>query len=344
MLLKKFIELCKTEQVFPPRKIVVAVSGGADSLALADLLHRSQRLFKLELCIAHFEHGLRGQASLDDAAFVKSFAENLGVEFYCESGDVQNFAAAEKISVELAARQLRYEFLSRVRLQKNFDAIALAHHADDQAETILMRLLRGSGVTGISAMQFCANSPHGLLIRPLLRFRKCELENYCRARNITPRIDATNFDAIATRNKIRLELLPALEEFNPAITETLCRFAEISAAESDFISAETEKIYSTVVARNVFPPGIMFDVPRDAIVREEFLKLPLAIQRAVIRRFIAEQTGSIKDFGFANIEAVRKVLLNNLAGTQLPNHFKARQISGILSIEKDFWYRKEWSL
>ena len=323
MLLKKFIDFCQTEKIFPPRKIVVAVSGGADSLALADLLHRSQRLFGLELCIAHFEHGLRGQDSLDDAAYVKSFAENLGVEFFMENGDVQSFAAAQKISVETAARQLRYEFLARVRLQKNFDAIALAHHADDQAETILMRLIRGSGVTGLSAMKFRADSPHGLLIRPLLRFKKWELENYCRARNLLPRIDATNFDAVATRNKIRLELLPALEKFNPAITETLCRFAEISAADSDFIDAETEKIYPRVVRNG-------------EILREDFLKLHPAIQREVIKKFIAEQTGGVTDFGFTNFDAVRKVLANGLAGVELPKNFRANLKRGKLSITKNF--------
>lgn len=323
MLLKKFIDLCQTEKIFPPRKIVVAVSGGADSLALADLLHRAQRLFRLELCIAHFEHGLRGQDSLDDAAYVKSFAENLGAEFHCGSGDVPTFAAAQKISLELAARQLRYEFLARVRLQKNFDAIALAHHADDQAETILMRLLRGSGSTGLSAMKFSAASPHGLLIRPLLRFRKWELENYCRARNLVPRVDATNFEPTATRNKIRLELLPALEKFNPAITETLCRFAEISAAESDFISDETEKFYPRVVRNG-------------EILREDFLKLPLVLQREVIKKFIDETTGSVTDFGFTHFDAVRKVLADGLAGVELPKNFRANLKRGRLNIVKNF--------
>ena len=326
-MLKKFIELCNAEQIFPPRKIVVAVSGGADSIALADLLYRAKRLFKLELCIAHFEHGLRGQDSLDDADFVKSFAANLGAEFFCGHGDVKSCAAAEKISVETAARNLRYDFLARVRKNLNFDAIALAHHSDDQAETILMRLLRGSASTGLAAMKFRADSPHGLLIRPLLRFKKCELESYCRTKNLTPRIDATNFDAVATRNKIRLELLPALENFNPAIVDTLCRFAEISAAESDFIAAETEKIYPAVVKNGT-------------ILRGDFLKLHTAIQREVVKKFIAETTGTVKDFGFVHFDAVRKVLTNNLAGVELPNSFRASLTRGKLIIARNFSHTK----
>ncbi len=319
MLIGKFIDTCQTEKIFPVKKIVVAVSGGADSLALADLINRARQRFKLNFCIAHFEHGLRGQDSLDDANFVESFANDLGVEFFCDHGDVANFAAENKISVETAARKLRYEFLSRVRRDLNFDAIALAHHANDQAETILMRLMRGSSLDGLSAMKFCASSPYGLLIRPLLRFKKSELENYCRERKLIPRVDATNFDAIATRNKIRLELLPMLENFNPAIVETLCRFGETAAAESDFINAEVEKIYPAVVKNK-------------SVLRDEFLKLHVALQRGVIKKFIAETCGGVKDLGFVHFEALRKVLANNLSGVELPKNIRADLGHGRLSI------------
>ena len=266
---------------------------------------------------------MRGQDSIDDANFVKEFAESLGVKFFMESGNVQNFAVENKISVETAARILRYEFLAKVRRQLNFDAIVLAHHANDQAETVLLRLLRGSTSTGLSAMKFLTPSPYGLLIRPLLRFKKSELENYCRKRGIIPRIDATNFETVATRNKIRLELLPALEKFNPAIVETLCRFAETSAAETDFINLQVEKIFPIVVKNG-------------KILREEFLNLHTALQREIIKKFIAENTGSVKDFGFVNFEAVRKVLLNNLSGVELPNNFRANLKRGKLSITENF--------
>jgi tRNA(Ile)-lysidine synthase len=302
--------------------MVVAVSGGADSLALADLLNRSRQMFKLEICIAHYEHGLRGKDSIEDANFVKEFADSLGLKFFCENGNVQKFAVENKMSVETAARILRYEFLAKVRRELNFDAIVLAHHANDQAETVLLRLMRGSTSTGLSAMKFLTPSPYGLLIRPLLRFKKSELEKYCSKRGIIPRIDATNFETVATRNKIRLELLPALEKFNPAIVDTLCRFAETSAAETDFINGEVEKNFPFVVKNGT-------------ILQSEFLKLHTALQREIIKKFIAEVTGSVKDFGFTNFEAVRKVLINNLSGVELPKNYRANLKRGKLSITKN---------
>ena len=325
-MLKNFIDLCAAEKIFDGvHKILIAVSGGADSLALAELLINSRQRFGLELFIAHFEHGLRGQASIDDATFVKEFSEERGIKFIGGRGDVKTFAAKEKISVETAARTLRYEFLNKVKSDFNCDAITLAHHADDQAETILMRLLRGTTSTGLSAMKFRTFSKdYGLLIRPLLRFRKAELENFCRERNLSPRLDLTNYQTEATRNKIRLELIPTLEKFNPALVETLCRLGEVTAEEADFLDAQAEKIFPAVVKNN-------------SIVRAEFLKLHAALQRVVIKKFLTQVTGSAKDFGFVHFEGVRKVLINGLAGVELPKNFRANLKRGRLTITKNFY-------
>lgn len=323
-LLKRFIETCTTEKIFAGvSKVLLAVSGGADSLALAELMINSRRRFNLELAIAHFEHGLRGQASLDDAAFVRAFAEERGIEFIGGSGGVSTFAAENKISVETAARTLRYEFLNKARNDLHCDAIALAHHADDQAETILMRLLRGATSAGLAAMKFRTHSDdYGLLIRPLLRFRKIELETFCRQRNLSPRLDETNFELDATRNRIRLELLPTLEKFNPSPVETLCRLGEVTAEEADFIAGQADKIFPTVVRDN-------------SIVRAPFLKLHPALQRIVIKKFLEQVAGSAKDLGFVHFEGVRKVLINGLAGVELPQNLRADLRRGKLYITKN---------
>ena len=321
MSVKKFLDVCLSEGIFDDaKKIVVAVSGGADSLALADLLTRVRRRFNLEICIAHYEHGLRGEDSINDSEFVRGFAANLGVKFFVEHGKVREFAESKKISLETAARVLRYEFLNKVRCEENFDAIALAHHADDQAETILMRLIRGTGSAGLSAMKFRTYSKdYGLLIRPLLRFKKNELENYCGERGLFPRIDTTNFEMTMTRNRIRLEILPMLEKMNPAITDSLCRLGESAAEDFDFINSEVEKVFPKVVRNN-------------ELYREEFLKLHTALQRMVLRKFIESSVGSVKDFGFLHFEELRKVLLNNLSGVELPHKYRAELRRGKLVI------------
>ena len=291
-------------------------------MALVELLINSRRRFGLELCIAHFEHGLRGQESLDDAAFVKNFSEARGIKFIGGRGDVKKFSAENKISVETAARTLRYEFLSESRKALNFDAIALAHHADDQAETILMRLLRGATSAGLSAMKTRTVTDCGLILRPLLTFRKAELETFCRERNLSPCVDETNFMPDVTRNKIRLELVPLLEKFNSAPVETLCRFGQVAADESDFIDVQAEKIFPAVVEGN-------------KIVRAQFVTLHPAVQRAVIKKFLAQVTGSTKDFGFVHIEGIRRVLLDGLSGVELPKNFRACLKHGTLAITEN---------
>lgn len=321
----RFIDSCNKYKIFDDFAtdnlgVVVAVSGGADSLALADLLNRSQRRFKLKLCIAHFEHGLRGEESLADAEFVKQFASEQEIDCIVESGNVKLFAESNKLSIETAARELRYQFLENVRQKLEFDLIALAHHADDQAETILMRMLRGSGSIGLSAMQMKS----GHLVRPLLTFRKSELETYCQERNIKPRIDSTNFEEEATRNKIRLDFLPKLKEYNPAIVETLCRLGAATTADSDFIQSEAAKVFPSVIR-------ITDKIELSAALVKGY---HVAIQRALIRLFVEKSIGSVKDFAFIHFDSIHRVLTENLKGVELPHKFRADLKKGWLSIKK----------
>ena len=326
-MIKRFIDGClKNNIINVGEKIVIAVSGGADSVVLADLLYRARRRFNLQLCIAHYEHGLRGADSIADAEFVKSFADQRSIDCIVEHGNVRSHAQKNHLSIETAARILRHDFLERVRAQLDYDAIALAHHADDQAETILMRMLRGTGSTGLSAMRFRSER----LIRPLLNFKKSELEEYCRRRGLQFCIDVTNFKADATRNKIRLELMPRLKQFNPSIVETLCRLGAAAADDAAFIQSQAQKIY---------PQAIKVSTALDKSVKMKLSQAvinaqPVAVQRALIRMFLADALGSVEDIEFIHIEGIRRVLNDGLRGVELPHHIKVILQKKFISIEK----------
>ena len=184
--------------------VLVACSGGPDSLALLDMLLQFRRRFRLVLTAAHFEHGIRGASSAEDARFVAAFCRERKVPCFIGHGDVPAVAKAQGKSVELAARELRYAFLWRTLERCGADVLATAHHADDQAETVLMRILRGTGLDGLAAMK----PREGKKIRPLLFARREDILGYCQERGLEPRHDATNDIPDCTRNLLRLKVLP----------------------------------------------------------------------------------------------------------------------------------------
>lgn len=202
------------------RPLVVGVSGGIDSLALLHLLDKSG----FQVIVGHFNHHLREDADAD-AKFVAETARQMGHEFAGGGGDVAALAASEKLSIEAAARKARYQFLFDLAEKNKAQAVAVGHNADDQVETLLMHLLRGSGLNGIAGMrkrsylkQYSRNIP---LVRPLLDIWRVDLEKYCRDAGLSPRYDITNVDVGYTRNRIRQELIPILMEYNPQIKERL---------------------------------------------------------------------------------------------------------------------------
>ena len=213
--------------------VLVALSGGADSVALTTALcelQRNGRISRLEA--AHLHHGIRGKEADADAAFVRSFCERLGIPLTLEYADVPAAAKRDGVSLELAARRIRYAFLERVRSGHGLDCIAVGHHRDDQAETVLLRILRGSGTDGLSGMRVRS----GRLIRPLLYTGKDEILSYLRERGQVYCTDATNFEPDAARNRIRLELMPILRAMNPSITETLSDMAAHIAEDADLLN------------------------------------------------------------------------------------------------------------
>lgn len=222
-------------------RLLVAVSGGLDSVVLFHALHRLAPTHRWTLTVAHFNHRLRGRASAEDAAFVRRLAARLGHEFVTEEADVQAAAAASGVSVEMAARRLRHEFLARAARQRRIRRIALGHQADDQVELFFLRLLRGAGGLGLSSMKWSSPSPADpsrRLVRPLLDFAREELEAYAAEHRLKFREDASNTDPRFERNWLRHDLLPRIRRrLQPALRAVTLRLVEVLGAESDFLEA-----------------------------------------------------------------------------------------------------------
>lgn len=219
----------KRTSCFPQgARILVAVSGGADSVALLYLLHQLAPAMQWRLGVAHLNHKLRGRDAEGDEQFVGSLAKTLELPFHRRRKDVAKAARPRKQSIEMAARDIRYGFFADLVARHGYDAVALAHTRDDQAETLLLRLLRGSGMAGLGAMAPVARVGGLLLWRPLLDVSKGALIGYLRKRGVTWREDASNDDATYLRNRVRHELMPLLRDrFNPNIATTLARTADL---------------------------------------------------------------------------------------------------------------------
>ncbi len=259
------------------QKILVAVSGGADSLVLLHALHSVATKNRWEISAAHFNHQLRGRASDADEKLVRQIAKKLRLKYFGGGADVKAFATQSKISVEMAARKLRHEFLARTAREQKISVIALAHHADDQVELFFLRLLRGTGGEGLAGMKWRSSSPADKkiwLVRPLLDFPKTELLAFARENKIRFRADATNFANDFLRNQIRNELLPLLrKKYQPAVDRTVLRLMDIVGAEAELVN-EAAKAWREKSGKRKAESGKL----------PEFAGLPLAVQRKVLQQ------------------------------------------------------------
>jgi tRNA(Ile)-lysidine synthase len=242
MLFERFKNyLAKNELVREDETIVLAVSGGPDSLCLLHLFNRLASAHNLKLVVAHLNHGLRPEAALEEAG-VAALAVQLNLPFKTKRVNIRSYKKRLKLSEEAAGRRARYRFLLRVARSFQADAIALGHHRDDQAETVLLNLLRGSGIDGLSGMLPLRRLNGVKLIRPLLDFRRSEIESYCLDQGLEPYTDSSNLETDYTRNKIRLDLIPHLEKrYNPKIREALAGLAELAAEDRLYFEHQVRK-------------------------------------------------------------------------------------------------------
>jgi tRNA(Ile)-lysidine synthase len=308
----------RQELLRPGDRVGVAVSGGIDSVALLRLLLELRHELGVVLSVVHFNHKLRGTEADADQAFVEALAREHGLEFFGSSGDPAELATRQRIGVEAAARELRYEFFYHLFESAPLDKILTAHTLDDQAETVLMRVIRGTGLRGLGgiypriAVEHEDGRGHGEIVRPLLGIRRRELETYLADLKQPWREDPTNAQVAFTRNRVRKMLLPILErEFNPSVAENLSDLAEIARDEEDYWENEITGWLGTVVqwiepdwARSgtsaslvqIQPPGGLPVVEEEHIAanasvsRPWLLTEPLAVQRRVVKA-VGEQAG-----------------------------------------------------
>ncbi|HYA88598.1 MAG TPA: tRNA lysidine(34) synthetase TilS [Nitrospirota bacterium] len=258
----------------PGDRVVISVSGGPDSVCLLSVLHALAAELKISLHIAHLDHMFRGKESADEARFVDNLARKLGIPATIERIDVPAFCRARGLSPQAGAREVRYSFLNRVAQATGAGRIATGHTATDQAETFLMRLLRGAGVAGLSAIP----PLRGNIIRPLIESTRDEVLEYLRGAGLTFVTDPSNAKPYYARNRIRLELIPVLKRFNPRIEETLASVAGLLRDEDEATAAHLATAMQCIITNGK-------DVT--SLVRDKFNGLPLAFRRRIFRAMIA---------------------------------------------------------
>jgi tRNA(Ile)-lysidine synthase len=287
-------------------RVCVAVSGGADSVALLRVLMELRAELGIVLAIAHFNHQLRGDDSEADEAFVADLARQQGLDFYVGGANVREHALNSKLSVEAAGRELRYQWLTRLAEEQRFDFVATAHTLDDQAETVLLKFLRGAGTRGLAGIypQLFADAHKKIrIVRPLLCVTRDKVETYLSLLGQSWREDESNLDHRFARNRVRHELLPLLErDYNRNIRQVLSDAAELAHAEEQYWQALVESEWEARMQ------GRRLNLHR-------FEELPLALQRRLLRRF-AEAEGLALDF--EHVELMLRCARGELPKTGLP--------------------------
>lgn len=303
-------------------RVVVGVSGGPDSLTLLHLLRALRDEYKLILHVAHLNHQLRGAESDADAEFVQAIAHEWKLPATIETRDVQTFAQAQRLSIEEAARRARYAFLAEVAQREGALLVAVAHHRDDQIETILMHLLRGTGLAGLRGMKYTTplrGAGFGLdpsfdplmlrLIRPLLDLTRTEIDAYARAHYLAPRLDRSNLETTHFRNRLRYNVIPFLEAVNPNLRDALYRTSLSISDDYAFIDSvvagELAKITRIEQGARVF-------------AREAWRALHPALQRGTLREALRQLRGDLRNLSWTHIEDARKIALEKTAGAEAP--------------------------
>lgn len=290
-------------------KIVLGVSGGPDSISMLDILNSIKDEIGFEIYVAHINHLIREEA-IDDEKYVEEYCKKNNIEFFAKRIDVLKIADAQKIGTEEAGRKVRYEFFEEIYSKVGANKIAIAHNKNDKVETIIMHLLRGSGLSGLKGIEPIRNNKY---IRPLIECERSEIEKYCKENNLNPRIDKTNFENEYTRNKIRNIVIPYIKkEFNPNIIETLDRLSEVATDEGNYINIQVQNTYNKLLVEKT---------EKQIILKwKEFNLQEKIIKSRLILYTIKELMGSTEGIEKIHIESIIKLCDNNIGNKYLtPN-------------------------
>jgi tRNA(Ile)-lysidine synthase len=310
------------------KPILVGLSGGPDSLVLLDVLHQ----LGYQVVIAHVNHKLRPESTAE-ASQVEKIAANMGFPFVLSEIDVFEYSKGHALSIEEAARVLRYDFLFNIASSQNVQAVAVGHNADDQVETVLMHLLRGAGLAGLRGMNYStlpnAWSDRIPLVRPMLGIWREEIIHYCHERNIIPLIDSSNLDQTYFRNRLRYDLIPYLENYNPRIKDIIFRTADILREDYEIISTNIDIAWKECLLLR--GPGYL------ALRIDCLQQQHIGVLRHIIRRAISYHCPDLRDIDFMTVEHVISFLAK-------PTRTSQRDlVSGLkLSIENNILWIARW--
>lgn len=281
-------------------KVLVGVSGGPDSMALLHLLVDLRKEYNIELIVAHLDHMLRGKQSSADANFVEEIAIKLNIPFIIERGNVKAIASSSKMSTEEAARETRYDFFQKAAEKVGATKIATAHNMDDQAETVLMRLVKGSGSLGLSGIPYKRRLGDKWVIRPLLDVKRVDIEKYLKRHKIPSRLDASNLKTLYLRNKIRHILIPLLEkEFNRKIKENLNLIARSLSDEFNYLNTTARRLYKRFAVETM--TAIEIDI-------KKLSRQHIALQRLIVREIICRLKGDLRRINYKHWQEVESML------------------------------------
>lgn len=331
LFLEKIIRAIKKYEMLPKgSRVIVALSGGADSVALLASLAFLRKKYSLTLMSAHLHHGIRGAEADRDAEFSRKISERFDVPFFLDKVDIPAMSSEKGISLELAGRIARYEMFERLASEHRFDRIATGHHLDDQAETVLMRIIRGSGGGGMGGI---APARDGRIIRPLINISKKEILDFLDSEGLPHVEDGTNADSDFFRNRIRNEILPVLESCSPGIRKALVSLGEITGSDSRFIDSYAEEL---------FPEAC---VPNGGVIRISASKLAAcaeAVQRRAVRAAVAALSCDEAEIDFDSTEKARLLISSpSFAKLELRDAIAERRYGDIVFYSKNSVHPEE---